>query len=63
MTIYICPPEIVALFDTEETKGTGREKAVEWARRFQPFSPGDRIWLPEIGWCETDNFQEEGPSR
>ena len=46
-TTHRCPNEIAEIFDTDPR--AGREKAIEWAASLS-LKPGDRVWLPEIGW-------------
>lgn len=53
MSDFVCPAEIAALFEREETSGRGRDEAVKWTKMLL-LSAGDRVWLPEIGWREYD---------
>ena len=53
--VYHCPKHIAALFCDENTVTAGRTAAVNWARSLD-LKPGDKVWLPEIGWTEkTDD--------
>lgn len=53
MTDFICPKEIVKLFDSEKTRARGRRRAKEWAAELA-LKPCDRIWLPESGWTVNE---------
>lgn len=43
---YICPAEICALFDNEETVEQGANEACDWANSL-PTLMGDKIILPD----------------
>ena len=51
MTDYVCPKEIVALFDDPEREVEGRWRSLDWASDLD-LKMGDRVWLPEFGWTE-----------
>lgn len=51
MREFKCPDEITAMFEgNEEQKQVARPMALAWAESLD-LHPGDKVWLPEIGWC------------
>lgn len=45
MTTYVCPDEILELFDEDETVEEGHEKIAEWVHSLR-YQHGDRILIP-----------------
>lgn len=48
MMEYMCPRSIQDLF--EESPESARVRAIEWVISLD-LQIGDRVFLPEIGWC------------